>query len=77
MKRKATLFATLLTGLLVASAVQASPFLLFDQLFGMGAPDASAVPFSFRKQFKKGNATVTALPFSVPFRKRRLLNLLI
>lgn len=39
MKRKATLFATLLTGLLVASAVHASPFMLFDQLFGMGAPD--------------------------------------
>ena len=41
MKRKATLFATLLTGLLVASAVQASPFMLFDQLFGMGAPDVT------------------------------------
>jgi hypothetical protein len=44
---------------------------------GIGAPDARAVPFSFRKQLRKGSAMVTALPFNVPRRKRRLLSLLI
>ena len=39
--------------------------------------DVRAVPFSFRKQLRNGNATVTALPFKVPLRKRRLLILLI
>ena len=34
MKRATTLLAALLTGLLSVSSVQASPFLLFDQLLG-------------------------------------------
>jgi len=34
MKRTTTLLAALMTGLFAASAVQASPFLLFDQLLG-------------------------------------------
>jgi hypothetical protein len=43
---------------------------------GIGTPDASAVPFSFKKQLRRGSETLTTLPFSMPFKTRRLLHFL-
>jgi hypothetical protein len=44
---------------------------------GIGAPEASAVPLSLRKQFSSGNATETAAPSNTPRNTRRLVSLLI
>src|SRR5262245_18294706 len=41
---------------------------------GMGAPDANASPLAFRWQLRKGNATVTAAPPSIPRNTERLLS---
>ena len=38
---------------------------------GSGAPDASAVPLVFRKQSRKGSATETAPPPSMPRNSER------
>ena len=41
---------------------------------GIGSPEASAVPLSFKKQSSSGNATVTAPPSSMPCNTRRRLS---
>lgn len=41
MKRTALLIATLLAGLMVAPAIQASPLTLLQQLFGVGSADVT------------------------------------